>query len=100
MHVLLKALMRLPQPHLAYCLPLISEALLDDEHVKQVVLFAQLLETARFREFWSELEETKEIVEHVKGFATAVRDCALWRSVCMCVCRVCLRVALARDAIA
>jgi len=77
--VLVKALMQLPQTDYLNCTYLVPERVLDEEPVSHVVACAALLESCRFREFWSTLGQLREagLLDGTPGFEAAVRTFVL-----------------------
>eukprot|EP00794_Sanderia_malayensis_P017629 gene17629-19383_t len=71
--ILLKALMNLPHTDFTLCRCLISETFQDMPTISKVISLSHKLETCEFRKFWSELEESKTIIEGIKGFEESIR---------------------------
>jgi len=71
--ILLKALMNLPQTDFTLCRCLISENSHELPSIAKVIDLANKLEMCEFREFWRELEETKEIIGGIKGFEESIK---------------------------
>lgn len=74
--VLMKALMRLPETDFLSSTFLVAERLQTEEPVKTVFKLAHLLESASYKKFWTECEQsaqTKALVDTVPGFLDAIR---------------------------
>ncbi|KAK9825418.1 hypothetical protein WJX81_003981 [Elliptochloris bilobata] len=71
--VLIKALMRLPEPDFAQLLQLVPEQVQDEQPVAALVALTQHLEGARFRDFWLAQDACRDVVAGVTGFYEAVR---------------------------
>eukprot|EP00112_Aurelia_sp_Birch-Aquarium-sp1_P011773 Seg2476.6 transcript_id=Seg2476.6/GoldUCD/mRNA.D3Y31 product="Eukaryotic translation initiation factor 3 subunit K" protein_id=Seg2476.6/GoldUCD/D3Y31 len=71
--ILLKALMNLPNTDFILCKCLISENFHEVTSVSKVVELSSKLEMCEFREFWRELEESKELIGGIKGFEESIK---------------------------
>ncbi|KAI8872785.1 hypothetical protein GQ42DRAFT_161001 [Ramicandelaber brevisporus] len=69
-----------PEPDFDLCLCLLNDALINDESVAKLIQLKQLLDGARFAEFWATLDdagddgETRELVADVVNFDDLVRQ--------------------------
>jgi len=72
--ILMKALMNLPQTDFLACSYLISKKLHGDEPLKTLFKLANLLETAQFKAFWKECEDSRPLLSTVSGFDNSVRS--------------------------
>ncbi|CAI5999860.1 unnamed protein product [Closterium sp. NIES-65] len=75
--VLIKAMMALPRTDVTLCLCLIPERYQIEEPLSTLIALSQFLETARFREFWSEVEQQRDLLGAVPGFTEAIQAYAL-----------------------
>ncbi|XP_060187832.1 eukaryotic translation initiation factor 3 subunit K [Lycium barbarum] len=75
--ILVKALMAMPAPDFSLCLFLIPERVQMEEQFKTLIVLSHYLETARFRQFWDEAANSRQIVEVVPGFEQAIRAYAV-----------------------
>ena len=71
--VLLKALTNLPHSDFVSCKSLLSHDILDDPSIKNVQSLHTLLETCRFKEFWSRVHQLSDLVRVVSGFDDSIR---------------------------
>lgn len=71
--ILLKALMNLPHTDFVLCKCLIIELHQSTEIVNKVIELANLLETCEFKQFWTILDENRELIEGIKGFEDSIR---------------------------
>ncbi|XP_065052472.1 eukaryotic translation initiation factor 3 subunit K-like [Rhopilema esculentum] len=71
--ILLKALMNLPQTDFTLCRCLISENFHELPSISKVTELSNKLEMCEFREFWRELEESKELIGGIKGFEESIK---------------------------
>merc|ERR1712034_46657 len=72
--ILLKALMNLPHTDFILCKCLIIENHQSSEGVNKVIEFANLLEICEFKQFWNELEQSKDLIEGINGFEKSIRQ--------------------------
>jgi len=71
--ILLKALTQLPNPDFNLCLYLLNELVLDEPEIVKIMNAHELLETARYNEFWKEIGSLSELTSKVSGFADSIR---------------------------
>ncbi|XP_032819921.1 eukaryotic translation initiation factor 3 subunit K isoform X3 [Petromyzon marinus] len=70
--ILLKALTNLPHTDFTLCKCLIDQVhQLEDKQLGRILLLGELLETCRFQNFWTELDET--LVDGITGFEDSIR---------------------------
>jgi len=84
-NILVKALTAIPNPDFNLCLYLLQEGSLSEDNVSKLVLLQQLLEEARYQEFWEVYEKDdiyKDLTIEAVGFDTAIRKVIL-TAVCM-----------------
>ncbi|KAG0246202.1 armadillo-type protein [Mortierella sp. GBAus27b] len=75
-NILVKALTTLPEPDFNLCLYLLSDQMATEEPVVRLVALQDLLEQARFTDFWRVYEGDdiyKELTAEVTGFEDAIR---------------------------
>ncbi|KAG0046590.1 hypothetical protein BGZ83_008249 [Gryganskiella cystojenkinii] len=75
-NILVKALTTLPEPDFNLCLYLLNEQMVAEEPVVHLVALQDLLEQARFAEFWRVYEGDdiyKELTSEVVGFEDSIR---------------------------
>ncbi|KAG1683669.1 Eukaryotic translation initiation factor 3 subunit K [Nymphon striatum] len=70
--ILLKALTNLPHTDFVLCKCLIDHTRMEENAIKRIVFLANLLEACRFKTFWNELNEFRE-VEIITGFEDSIR---------------------------
>eukprot|EP01122_Echinamoeba_exundans_P018089 TRINITY_DN99_c0_g1_i3.p1 TRINITY_DN99_c0_g1~~TRINITY_DN99_c0_g1_i3.p1 ORF type:complete len:221 (+),score=40.94 TRINITY_DN99_c0_g1_i3:38-664(+) len=75
-HILIKAIMSLPQPDLIMSLYLISEKIQSDEKIAPIIAAADLLERAQFKDFWARVKGNQQF-SSVNGFEETMRDFAV-----------------------
>eukprot|EP00475_Leptophrys_vorax_P041765 TRINITY_DN78820_c0_g1_i1.p2 TRINITY_DN78820_c0_g1~~TRINITY_DN78820_c0_g1_i1.p2 ORF type:complete len:222 (-),score=1.24 TRINITY_DN78820_c0_g1_i1:140-805(-) len=75
--ILTKAMMALPRTDVTLCLCLIPERYQIEEPLSTLISLAHFLETARFREFWAEVAQQKDLLGGVPGFEEAIQTYAL-----------------------
>lgn len=73
--VLLLSLKQLPQPHFLACTYLLREKLHEDEEIKRLVKLSGLLETAQFKKYWQEVQEskTRTMLDKIPKFDASIR---------------------------
>lgn len=76
-NVAIKSLMALPAVDYNLCMFLIPEKLQQEEPLVTIATWAQLLETARFSDFWNEAARSRDLVESVPGFEEAIQNYAV-----------------------
>ncbi|RGB32063.1 armadillo-type protein [Rhizophagus diaphanus] len=84
-NILVKALTAIPNPDFNLCLYLLQEGSLSDDNVSKLILLQQLLEEARYQEFWEVYEKDdtyKDLSMEAVGFDTAIRKVIL-TAICM-----------------
>jgi len=84
-NILVKSLTAIPNPDFNLCLYLLQEGSLSDENVAKLILLQQLLEEARYQEYWEVYEKDeayKELTIEAVGFDTAIRKVIL-TAICM-----------------
>ncbi|KAG0210342.1 hypothetical protein BGX28_009394 [Mortierella sp. GBA30] len=75
-NILVKALTTLPEPDFNLCLYLLNEQMVGEEPVIRLVALQDLIEQARFADFWKVYEGDdiyKELTAEVLGFEDAIR---------------------------
>jgi len=75
-NILVKALTTLPEPDFNLCLYLLNEQMVAEEPVVHLVALQDLIEQARFAEFWRVYEGDdiyKELTSEVVGFEDSIR---------------------------
>ncbi|CAG8589344.1 4622_t:CDS:2 [Funneliformis caledonium] len=84
-NILVKALTAIPNPDFNLCLYLLQEGALNDENVAKLITLQQLLEQARYQEFWDSFEKDeayKELASEAIGFENAIRK-VIMTAICM-----------------
>ncbi|GBB88444.1 hypothetical protein RclHR1_00150040 [Rhizophagus clarus] len=84
-NILVKSLTAIPNPDFNLCLYLLQEGSLNDENVSKLILLQQLLEEARYQEFWEVYEKDdayRELTMEAVGFDNAIRKVIL-TAICM-----------------
>ena len=74
--ILLKALTNLPHSDFVLCKCLLSHEILEDPTIKSIQYLHDLMETCRFKNFWSKVHELGDLVRSVAGFEDSVRKFA------------------------
>lgn len=75
-NILVKALTTLPEPDFNLCLYLLNENMVGEEPVVRLVALQDLIEQARYADFWKLYEGDdiyKELTAEVLGFEDAIR---------------------------
>ncbi|KAK3828637.1 MAG: armadillo-type protein [Benniella sp.] len=75
-NILVKALTTLPEPDFNLCLYLLSDQMANEEPVVRLIALQDLLEQARYTDFWKVYESDdiyKELTAEVLGFEDAIR---------------------------
>jgi len=75
-NILVKALTTLPEPDFNLCLYLLNDQMANEEPVVRLIALQDLLEQARYTDFWKIYESDdiyKELTAEVLGFEDAVR---------------------------
>ncbi|KAF8930400.1 hypothetical protein BGZ58_008266 [Dissophora ornata] len=75
-NILVKALTTLPEPDFNLCLYLLNEQMVNEEPVVRLVALQDLLEQARYADFWKAYEGDdiyKELTAEVLGFEDSIR---------------------------
>jgi translation initiation factor 3 subunit K len=75
--ILTKALIMSPEPDFNLCLYLLNESIIADEKIASLIVLQQLIEEARFVEFWATVASdavSREAVSGVPDFYTAIRQ--------------------------
>lgn len=70
--VLVKALMRLPESDYVFCRAQLSQEMIDDSSIKKIDSVASLLETCKFPEFWTVIQDDK-LFSEMEGFVESAR---------------------------
>ncbi|KAF9986345.1 hypothetical protein BGZ65_007927 [Modicella reniformis] len=76
-NILVKALTTLPEPDFNLCLYLLNEQMANEESVVRLIALQDLLEQARFTDFWKAYQGDdiyKELTAEVLGFEDAIRS--------------------------
>lgn len=76
--ILIKALMRLPEPDFLLCTHLVPERLQLEDPFATLANAAGALEGARFKEFWALAASIQDLLDTVPDFPAAVREFALY----------------------
>jgi translation initiation factor 3 subunit K len=71
--ILIKALMNLPNTDFLLCSYLVPERLQKDEKLSKLFSIANLLESAKFIEFWAEANSAREVLSVAPEFDAAIR---------------------------
>jgi len=79
--ILLKSLTNLPHTDFVLCKCLLSQELLEDPQIKNILYLADLLEMCQFKVFWQQVHSQGELIKSVQGFEDSVR-----RFVCHVIC--------------
>merc|ERR1712079_585686 len=66
--ILLKSLTNLPHTDFVLCKCLLSQDLLEDAQITNILYLADLLEMCQFKVFWAQIHEKSELVQSVTGF--------------------------------
>merc|ERR1712088_1118043 len=66
--ILLKSLTNLPHTDFVLCKCLLSQELLEDAQITNILYLADLLEMCQFKVFWAQIHEKSELVQPVTGF--------------------------------
>mmetsp|Transcript_1714 Transcript_1714/g.2243 ORF Transcript_1714/g.2243 Transcript_1714/m.2243 type:complete len:222 (-) Transcript_1714:223-888(-) len=73
--ILIKAIMNLPSTDMTLCLYLVPEDVRESESIRQLVKYWELLEAAKFVEFWEAANlGGNTLLDSVPGFDTAIRS--------------------------
>lgn len=75
-NILVKALTTLPEPDFNLCLYLLNEQMVTEEPVVRLIALQDLIEQARFADFWKLYEGDdiyKELTAEVLGFEDSIR---------------------------
>uniref|UniRef100_T1IQP2 Eukaryotic translation initiation factor 3 subunit K n=1 Tax=Strigamia maritima TaxID=126957 RepID=T1IQP2_STRMM len=71
--ILLKALTNLPHTDFVLCKCLIDQVHLEDESIQKVMSLANLLEVCRFKDFWTTIQESPDVITGISGFEDSIR---------------------------
>eukprot|EP01086_Lenisia_limosa_P013527 TRINITY_DN42739_c0_g1_i1.p1 TRINITY_DN42739_c0_g1~~TRINITY_DN42739_c0_g1_i1.p1 ORF type:complete len:212 (-),score=49.51 TRINITY_DN42739_c0_g1_i1:114-749(-) len=71
--ILIKSMMNLPESDFLLCSYLIPATLQEHQTYKILSSLAEYLETGRFKKFWAEVEETRELGDLIPGFKDSCR---------------------------
>jgi len=71
--ILLKSLMNLPHTDIVLCKCMLTQDILEDPSVKQILFLAEVLEMCQFKTFWDEITKGEDLIRSVSGFEDAVR---------------------------
>ncbi|KAF8947553.1 hypothetical protein BGZ47_008698 [Haplosporangium gracile] len=76
-NILVKALTTLPEPDFNLCLYLLNEQMVTEEPVVRLITHRDLIEQARFKDFWNVYESGdgiyKELTAEILGFEDSIR---------------------------
>ncbi|KAG5463050.1 MAG: armadillo-type protein, partial [Olpidium bornovanus] len=89
-NILAKALTAIPQPDFGTCLFMLNDTLMAEEPIGKLVAMRDLLETARYRDFWKFLSSdgvAAKAVAEVTGFENAIREARAVSMTCQSIRR-------------
>jgi len=71
--ILLKALTNLPHTDFVLCKCLIDQVHLEEDSIQKVMGLAHLLEVCQFKDFWSNIQESPDVITGISGFEDSIR---------------------------
>jgi len=71
--ILLKALTNLPHTDFVLCKCLLSQELLEDSQITNILYLADLLEMCQFKVFWEQIHSKADLIKSVTGFEDSIR---------------------------
>jgi len=73
MQILLKSLTNLPHTDFVLCKCLLSQEVLEDPQITQILYLADLLEMCQFKVFWESIHAQADLIKTVAGFEDSIR---------------------------
>merc|ERR1712061_162963 len=71
--ILLKAFTNLPHTDFVLCKCLLSQELLEDSQITNILYLADLLEMCQFKVFWEQIHSKSDLIKSVTGFEDRIR---------------------------
>ena len=71
--ILLKSLTNLPHTDFVLCKCLLSQEVLEDSKITNILYLADLLEMCQFKVFWEQIHNQGDLVKSVTGFEDSIR---------------------------
>merc|ERR1711862_169541 len=71
--ILLKSLTNLPHTDFVLCKCLLSQEVLEEPQITNILYLADLLEMCQFKVFWERIHQQAELIKTVAGFEDSIR---------------------------
>merc|ERR1711915_713201 len=71
--ILLKSLTNLPHTDFVLCKCLLSQEVLEDPQITNILYLADLLEMCQFKVFWERIHDRSDMIASVSGFEDSIR---------------------------